>query len=479
MKSKPFLLAAAVVVALAAIGGAWSWQRAGAVAAQVDAARPAVPDLTSAHAAFRARLAAAEQRARSRFTARSGLAELAELYHANGFLDEAMRCYAGLELIDPAEPRWPHRHATILAGYGEIEPAMILWQRVVALAPDYLPARLRLGDCELKANQPAKAAATYATVLARDPANTYAQLGLARLEVEAGRWDAARPRLEKLVADTNYTLGYDLIVTLYERTGQHDRALAIRGAAKASGAYRDPPDPWIDGLMDACFDTYRLSLTAGAIARAGDPETGQRLLERALELSPLDVSSHFQLGLLAVERGNFSLARSELVRCTQLAPDFADPWAHLSGLQQRLGDATGAAETLATGLAHCPESPGLHLMRARQLQAAHRSGEAIVEYQTSIRFRPNEPDAYLELGRVYFDLNRIDEGMAQFEQALATDPGEPVALGVLTLHAIQIGDQPAARQWMARVANQPRLRADLVNKLATAYRQQFGRDWQP
>ena len=68
------------------------------------------------------------------------------MYHANGFLDEAGRCYQGLQQLDPAEPRWLHLHATILAGYGQIEPALALWKRVRELAPDYLPAQLRSGD---------------------------------------------------------------------------------------------------------------------------------------------------------------------------------------------------------------------------------------------------------------------------------------------------------------------------------------------
>src|SRR6187551_1388607 len=78
-----------------------------------------------------------------------------------------------------------------------------------------------------------------------------------------------------------------------------------------------------------------------------------------------------------------------LRRCTELAPDFADGWANLSALQAAMGDASAAERTLAEGLRRCPQSPGLHLQYARKLQAAGRLGEAIAEFQTSIRLRPN------------------------------------------------------------------------------------------
>src|SRR5688500_3748560 len=67
----------------------------------------------------RARLDESVRRARTGDVA--ALAEASRLFHANGFLTEATRCYTVLERLQPKEPRWVHRHATILAGYGSEE----------------------------------------------------------------------------------------------------------------------------------------------------------------------------------------------------------------------------------------------------------------------------------------------------------------------------------------------------------------------
>ncbi len=470
----------AIIAGLAiAGGGAWWWVQAGAKQSIVVSALPAIPELGTAPAVLGERIGAAEARARSRLTAAKGLEELSRLYHANGFLAEAVSCYTALEQLAPNEPRWPHLHAIILAGFGEIEPALQLWRRVIQLAPDYVPARLRIGDCLLKTNHADEAAAAYAEVLKLSPSDSYALLGLARIDFEAKRWDKARERLETVVSQTNYNLGYDLIVSLYEKIGQRDRAAAIRGAAKASGAYHDAPDPWLDSLIDWCFDPYRLSLTAGIAAQSGDMATAARLLERALELAPDDVSVHFQLGGLAVVRKDFKTAAEQFERCTVLAPDFADGWVQLNSVQVQTGQAAAAERTLLTGLEKCPDSPGLHLQRARNLSSAGRTVEAINEFQASIRLRPNEPDAYVELGNLYIQLGNDNAGIKLMQQAYESDPGHPMALSILAFHAISSGDEAAARQWLTRIANQPRVPAEYRTQLLDGYRQAFGHAWKP
>jgi predicted Zn-dependent protease len=477
MKRKGLVTAVGVLLAVGVIGGAWWRQAAAAKQFAVAQALPAMPSFEGSPTEMRERIAAADSRARSLTAAREGLAELAQLYHANGFLEEAMRCYQGLERTDGRNARWPHLHGTILSGFGETEPALNLWKRVMELAPDYIPARLRIADCLLKAARPKEAAEAYAAILKANPAQPYALFGLARIDFEAGRLAEARERLEAVVSQTNYQLGYDFIVTVYERLGLKKEARALRGQAAASGAYRDPADPWLDALIEFCYDPYRLSLNAGIAARTGDPKTAQRLLERGIELTPNDVALRFQLGTLAAAQGNVELAADQLQRCTLLSPEFADAWAHLSALQAQRGDHAAAERTLASGLRAAPESPGLHLMKARTLREAGRMEDAVNEFMVAARLRPNEADAYIELGSTLITLDRVAEALEQLKAAVRAEPDNPMALAILAFHAITTGDEAAARSWLTRVGKQPRTSVESRNNLAAAYSQQFGRTW--
>lgn len=441
----------------------------------VVSALPLPPDLVDAPPALRADVESADAQARTFGRARQGLERLATLYHANGRYAEALQCYEGLQRLAPDEPRWLHLPATILAGYGQANEAIALWERTLKLAPDYTPARLRLGDMLLKVNRGIDATVAYNAVLQRVPEEPYALLGLARLDLEAGRYDEAKRRLETVVAKTNGNIGYDLIVTLYERLGQNDRATALRGAAKASGAFRDPPDPWVDGLLDVCYDPFRLALSAGVIARERRPGEAMDLLRRAIELAPNDVSVRFQLALLAREQNDLATAREQLHQCTALAPEFADGWYHLSALQHGAGEKQAADRTLAEGLKRCPQSPGLHLLHAQRLREANRIGESIVALQTSIRLRPNEPEAYLELGNTLIRMGREAEAVRNYLTAWEVEPGNPAALSLLTFHAITTGNEAEARQWMAQVALQPRLPKVQADALRNAFREKFGK----
>src|SRR2546430_16451363 len=131
----------------------WWWQLAGNRKTLIARFVPPTPDLSAFSPVFAERILIATNRSGQRLHSANGLAELSRLYHANGFLNEAVVCYDGLERIAPGEPKWMHLHAIILAGYGELDSAIQLWQRVVERAPNYIPAQLRLGDAQFKANR--------------------------------------------------------------------------------------------------------------------------------------------------------------------------------------------------------------------------------------------------------------------------------------------------------------------------------------
>lgn len=467
-----------VVLLLAGLaGGGWWFHAATTIRNEVIARLPPTPDLSSAPSDLRERILAADAQAQTRGGALAGLTELSSLYHANGYLNIAILAYRGLAELDPTNARWPHLHASILAGFGDAAPAITLWQRATELDASYIPARLRLADLLLKDNQSAEAETVYRDVLERDRDNAWAQLGLARLELEAENWTDARRRLERIVQITNYSLGYDLIVSLYERLGMTKEAEAIRGRAMASGAYRDPTDPWLDELMSDCYDSFRLALEAGAKARHGEVDTAKAWLERAITVSPHDVSAHFQLAGFLLEQRDVEGAATHYRRCTELDPQFADGWAQLSALQARLGNMTESQRLLEEGLKNCPDSPGLHRMQARRLRDNGQTGAAILAFRKAIKLRPNEPDPHLELGTTLLGMDRRAEGIAQVREALVWDPLNPTGLGIMAFNAIEQNNQAEAKHWLSQIARQPRLERAQVNSLLDAYRKAFGEGW--
>ena len=134
----------AVAIGLTAIG-AW-WWRGYRQSAFIEKSLPVRPSLANLAPELRERAREASERAAHGPDQVAALGELARLYHANGFLQEAVFCYKSLEQLEPKNPRWKYRHALIVSGFGEFGLAVSLLHLAIELDPNYLPARLRLGD---------------------------------------------------------------------------------------------------------------------------------------------------------------------------------------------------------------------------------------------------------------------------------------------------------------------------------------------
>ena len=472
--TRKWLFGSAIMAVGLVVAGYFFW-RAGERRAIAVTSIPPQPGLSGKPAELSERIRACEQRIRTGSDVIGALTELSQLYHANGRYAEAVQCYRGLLRIDSSNPRWSHRFATIVAGYGQLDDAVGLWRRTVALAKDYTPAYIHLADSLLKLNRSAEASPLYKTVLKREPDNPYALLGLARIDMDAGRWTDARKRLESAVAKSEYSVGYDLLVNVCEQLGDTGRAQEIRSRQKGSGAFFDIPDPWLKEMYFDCYDSYQLSVVGGTAAREGDRSTGLSLVERAVSLEPNNGHYHLQAATLYQQSGNPNQARQHLETATKLAPDLADAWENLFSLLTTLGQTEDARRALANGLAHCPDSPSLHFQRGRLLLAGNRLEEAIPDFEKAAAIRPDEASSSFALALIYSRLGRSTESRDALRAALIAEPGYPPALCTLAHDYIVGGDEANARTLMQKIKDQPRVPPQERLKLEQAFQQKFGR----
>jgi tetratricopeptide (TPR) repeat protein len=472
MRRARALVFAGLAVALAASAFAW-WSMVQTRTAWF-ASVPPVPELASWPAEFRERVTALTKRAAAREVA--ALGELSRHYHANGFSREAAQAYAGLERFDAADPHWPHLHAHILAGMGRLEEARPQWERAVELAPDYLPARVRLGEVLFKTNQAEAAAQVYAAALAAAPEDPYALLGLARCELQLGRMTAARERLQQVVAARpEFGAGWNLLATIYERLGNVEGAAAAQERAQGLRRFREMPDPWLDELLHECFDVYRLRVAAGAANAAGVPGDAVPWLERAARLAPENAAVHRDFGDVHVALRDFAAARADFEKAMALAPADEGAYIRLAALATTTGDAGRAARALAEGVAHCPRSAGLWFAHGRQLAATGRSDEALAALGEARRLQPDKADAYHEIATICFRLGRDAEGIAALESVLEHLPEHAPTLLALAQRAIETGDEAAALRWLTRARSRPDGGGAGAEDLARKFQQRFGR----
>jgi len=365
--------------------------------------------------------------------------------------------------------------AGILTGYGEMDEALPLLLRVVALAPDYVPARIRLADALLKSNQWTAAKQAYSEALTRDPENPYALLGLARCDLQDGNWTGARGQLDSVVAShPEFSLAWTLMAAIDSHFGNGDAEADDEARVKGGVNYRDCPDPWTDELMAGCYNAYQLRTVAATDSTAGDSRDALPLLDRALALSPDDAPTHRQYGNLLRQLKRYGDARAHLEQCVALDPDTSDNWIDLINLLRDMGDAPAAERALIDGIARCPDSPNLHYERGKQLKAAGHFEEALADFRLALRVQPSEANNYMEAASVYFHLGRIAEGVEELKAGLMVDPVNPGLLTGLTLYSIQYGDEAEAREWVGRARDDRKVARDQLRSLEDQFRNRFG-----
>lgn len=463
------LLAAGGVTIAAAVWGGAAWRTHAAVARVVES----LPGAEAYPAVMRELIQDARAHAGTWGGAVHGLAELSMVHHANGHTEEARQCYAALEVLEPAEPRWRYRHALLLSGIGDAAGAQHRFAEAVRLAPGYAPARVRLGEVLLKQGNVAAAAEAFLGVLGTIGNDPHALAGAARCRMEEGRWDEALGYLERAMEVSQGKIGYDLIVTVYEKLQLPAKARAVRAKGKFSAAYRDMDDPWMEELWPYLRDPFQLSLAAATVKDRGDLVGALGLLQRAIELAPRDATLQFQRGIVEAGRGDRRSALAAFEACTSLDPTFADGWAWRSSIHELLGDEPSSVRVLEQGLAACPESPGLHLMRAKRRVQAGRLADAVSDYQVAVRLRPNDADLFVDLAMTLFRSGQEAEGLAAMQRALEAEPDHPLALTTLTFAAIQSRDEAATRRWLERIRDQPRVKPEDVHRLESLAAETF------
>ncbi len=473
MTKRRWILVAAVGGGLAVL--AWLGPRVWESKVTLARYRPELPELSAWPAVAQERFRETDRAARTISKSREAMADLGRLYQANGFFEEALACYEGLREIDPRNAQWYHLPAAVLSGLGRLEESEPLFKRAAELAPDYLPAHVRAGDVLLKANRWDEAQRRYEDVLARFGEEPYALLGLSRVAIARERWEEAEALLNRAVAkEGDFVAGLFLLVTVHKHFGREEEAAKI-DARVNHREFVELRDPWVDELIDACYEPYFLSVAASAAIFRHDPERAKRCLERAASLAEKPAPYLRQLGQIHLFTGDPVEATKYVAKAVALQPTDAEAWTIWVNALLAMGDRPESYRVVQEGLRHCPDSGALRYVHGYMLSADGKMERAIEELRVAKRFRSTQADVYIELGRAYFKIGEDEAGAAEMKEALSVQPDHPIALVIVARYTIDHGDAEAAREWIRRIRLQPRIVPEDVELVVNEYRQKFGR----
>jgi len=334
-------------------------------------------------------------------------------------------------------------------------------------APDQYALRFELADLERSAGRVEAAEAVYREILARAGAWSGPRLSarsqIAAMRLAAGRLEQAQILCAQVLKeDPANPDGRFVSAAIALRRNDPQRAEADLRALR-----KDRP---------ASVRVRRL--LARAYAREKEIALAQETLETAIQVAPADTGAYLQLAELRAADGDPAGALAVLEQLLARLPDNATAQKAIARIQLEEGRWAALQETATRILRSQPrDALGLYL-KGLALQGEGRLQESIPLFEAAHKKAPNAPEPILAaarsglalkqpkqaevrvkallardpdnvaatvlLGDIYLSQQRPAEAKRQFEQAIRTHPGSPLAYARLATLQSAVGDNGSA-----------------------------------
>ena len=377
-----------------------------------------------------------------------------------GRLAEAMTCCEAALAAAPDRIEALHLLALSAAKHGDTDRALALYNRAAALRPEQPEFPYQRAMILARGERLEEALAGFDATLRAQPGHAGALLNRAVALHRLGRLPAALSDLDSLLqVQPGLATAWGTQARVLAAMGRLDQAVA----AQARGAALQPGD--------APAQTRLATL----LGQAGHLGAALAHFDLALAMAPRDAEA-----LLGRARALQSVRRhEEAVRDLRAAlASAADPLTVLTALATSLtalGDwseaetcRNRAMEALDRALGKRPEDPVLRRQRANLLFQMDRFEAALAESDAAQAASDDPAQAWLLRGGILFALQREEEAVRCYAQALSLTPDAARSRYDASLHRLALGDMPAAwreheSRW--RVPDFPALRRDFRQPL--------------
>jgi Flp pilus assembly protein TadD len=237
-----------------------------------------------------------------------------------------------------------------------------------------------------------------------------------------GRWLAFSSKGRSL-----YT---QLFLTHIDETGKDSPAILVENATAANRGVNIPEFVNISpgGLtkMDApATEFYRLSDTAGELARKGDYAAAAVEWTKAVELDPADGKARYHLAYALDKQDQLDRAIEQYRKSVELDGANAAAYASLSIALARAGNLPESIDAAKQALALDPKDVLTEGNLAASLLETGHTDEALVHIRKALELDPNFADGHNMLGIVLARVGKLDGAVEHLEKAVALTPDSP------------------------------------------------------
>lgn len=219
-------------------------------------------------------------------------------------------------------------------------------------------------------------------------------------------------------------------------------------------------------------------LLGRVLMRQGRIDEGMEQFRKALAIRPNSVSLHSDMGLALYNAQRYAEALTAFEKATALAPNSSISLSQAGAASQMLGDNRKALEFYERATAISPRAETFSSMGTIYYSLGEYA-KAAAAYEGALLIRPLGATTHRNLGDAYVHLNRKDDAVRAYRQAVelaeaevSVSPSDARAQARLAVYQAKAGDDRAARQTLRRAEQlapqdeQVHQRAGVVHALA-------------
>lgn len=317
---------------------------------------------------------------------------------------------------------------------------------VFARQPNLAQNQLILANDELTTNNWSSAIDGYEQLLAEDPHNLLAHLGLGQayqasqvqamalshlqkvIELEPS---LAWPRLYQaetyLAAGDNQTAAKLLREVLDSQADNHPiREEVLKISLNVADLNNTPLPAKLSDAYQAAItrepDNLELYQSLARLYQAVDqPDQVIASYRQALKHWPAWTEAHVRLGQTYAAQGQKSEAIEQYQTAIRLNPELTSPYQLLADLYQTTGE-TAEVETILRSAARNNPTAAWPWVKMGQLHLPQTPNEAIPDLQRAVNLAPHAPEPTNLLSRAYSLTGQPEQQLALYQQAMAVNP---------------------------------------------------------
>jgi serine/threonine-protein kinase len=338
-----------------------------------------------------------------------------------------------------------------LKAQGKHDEAIASYRTAVRLMPDDATPHRNLGTALQAQRKYDEAIAEYRTATRRSPDDIWAHVGLGSALEAQGKYDEAVTEFRTAIRlKPNEALAHCNLGLALHKQGKDDEAIAecrtsirlkpddatahlhLGLALVAKGKYDEAIAEYRTAikLSPSGYDGYLAHFDLGLPLQAqGKLDEAITEFRAAIHIKPDGAEGHYALASALAEQGKVDEALAESRAAIKLDPD--DPQGHdVLGdiLREHVHDYPAAEAAFRQAIRLKSDNPRRHLWLGHSLKAQGKHDEAISEYRTAIKLKPDFAVAHNNLGAILCD-QVLDYRAAEaaFRQAIRFDPDDDSA----------------------------------------------------